>query len=143
MSDTLTLHNIYHTDSMAPKRKYSNNSYKGGKGGRYEEKPVEFRTVRSITFFTEEEKAYQAVLTFMDDEPLVGIQKMYFDDKTNMWKHTKKSVFMGRDAWTEFGKKFREIKDTFEPLFDNASTGPKVTRPLPPEVGTSSCTTSS
>ena len=127
---------------MAPKRKYSNNYYKGGKAGRYEEKAVEFRTMRSITFFTEEEKAYQAVLTFMDEEPLVGIQKMYFDDKTDTWKYTKKGVFMGRDAWNEFAKKFKEIKDAFEPLFDKPPTGAKVTRPLPPEVGSSSATTS-
>ena len=119
---------------MAPKRKYTQSK----KQTQYEK--AEFNTVRTINFYTEGDKSYQAALTFRDDEPLVGLQKLWFGNKTNEWKHSKKGVFMNVEAWYEFLNRVEEIKATFEPLFDNPPSGKKAARPMAPEVGGSSST---
>ena len=126
---------------MAPKRKYQNYQY-SRKQTQYEH-VAEFRTKRSINFFTDGDRAYQAVLTFMNEEPLVGLQKLYYDEKSSAWKPTKKGIFMGQDAWNALGARFAEIRSTFQPLFNEPPTTNRTFRPPPPEVGLQGASSSS
>ena len=123
---------------MAPKRPYAKRSTQF-------DKPVEFQTVRSVSFFTDGEKNFQAALTFMDNEPLVGLQRLWFDSRANEWKFTRKSVFMSVPAWKAFIGKVEEINGIFEPLFDQppppSAKELKASRPAPPEIGPSSSST--
>ena len=124
---------------MAPKRKAA---YQ--KRSNQFDQPVEFHTARSVNFYTEREKTYQAALTFRDEEPLVGIQRLWFDPKSNEWKFSKKGVLMNVEAWKELVKKVDEINETFEPVLDHLpfSAAKKEKRPPAPEVGTTSSSTS-
>ena len=125
---------------MAPKRKFNQyNTYQNQV--QYEQ--AEITPKRSINSYTEGDKAFQAVLTLRDEDPLVGIQKMYYDEKHNVWKHTKKCVFMGQDAWEAFALKFHEIKEAFEAQFNEPPSKVKNIRPPPPEFGTCSSSSSS
>ena len=106
-----------------------------------QKRKVEFRTVRSITYHSKNDQAYQAILIYKDDEPMIGLQKMFLERKSGEWKYTSKCVYMPVDAWKDFAKMFGNIDDTLTSLIEDAPPA-KVIKSSPPEIGAPSSTSS-
>ena len=124
---------------MPAKRKYPT-----GTGWTPGEQTAQFHNVKSVNFYTDGDKTFQVALTFRDEDPLIGIQKLWFDAKSNEWKYSKKSVFMNVEAWKELVKRVDEFDKMFTPLIEHPpNVVKKNSRPPPPEVGGSSTTCSS
>ena len=104
-------------------------------------KKVEFRTVRSMNFHTNNEQAYQAILIYKDDEPMIGLQKMWFEQKSGEWKYTSKCLYMPLDAWKDFANQFGQIDETLTSLIEDVPPK-KVQKCSPPEIGAPSSSSS-
>ena len=129
---------------MPPKRKYPYSPKKPSQSQAGTVGAAVFHDVRSITFHSEGDVAFQAALTFRDEEPMVSIKKLYFDPEQSVWKHTSKALFMRINVWEAFVGKVHEINAAFEPDFKNPPGGAlkKDPRPPPPELGAASTSVS-
>ena len=104
---------------------------------------VEFKTIRTINIYFDSQKAFQAVLTFRNDQPLVGLQRQWYNTNEADWEMAR-GVYMNVEAWQAFIEKFDHIKASFGALLLAGPPNSKKNLRCPPaEVGSPSSASTS
>ena len=118
--------NSNRTESVSCKRPYENSNSQ-----RFDNS---IRPIKSFVLLKDKNLGYQAQVTFINNQLYLGLTKMWFDRSQNIWRHSRKSVFLPKVAFESLMNFLPEISNLMSfPPNGYIPVGPTYTPSIPLE----------